>query len=142
MRRATVEAMTRALGVLLAVTLVAVLTVSASAAGTTATLVRGVVLRSPITPVCVDGRPCSAPVAGATLVFTRSTGTSASATTNRLGRFSIRLAPGAYGVRLRRATPLATLYPRAVRVPMTGPLWLRLHVDTGIRLPGPGVVDR
>jgi len=101
------------------------------------TIVRGVVLRGPVAPVCVEIRPCSAPVPSGTIVFTRGGREVARTTTNRLGRFSVRLAAGAYGVRILRQGPLARISPRAVRVPPAGSVWLRLDVDTGIRGPGP-----
>jgi len=133
--------MARVIGATFFAAVVALLAVSASMGGTSSTVVRGVVVRSPITPVCIEGRPCAAPLASATVVFSRGGVETARVTTSRRGRFSVRLAPGAYGVRLLPKSRLTMLSPRGVRVPSSGPVWLRLVVDTSIRLPGPRILD-
>jgi hypothetical protein len=132
--------MIRILLAVVAAAIAAGLAAATSMAGTT-TLVRGVVLRDPITPVCVDRTPCTAPLASATLVFSRHGTEVARTSTNRRGRFVVRLAPGRYAIRLSRTSLLARLSPRVVRIPRAGPVWLRVDVDTGLRLPGPRTVD-
>ena len=61
-------------------------------------LLHGVVMRGPTAPVCTIGKPCSAPAVGAVLVFSRD-GRSVRARVGAGGRYSVRLAPGAYTVR-------------------------------------------
>lgn len=88
----------------------------------------GTVMRGPITPVCVAELPCSAPAAGAVLVFTRG------AVIDRVtvasdGSYRLRLPAGTYSVRSggkRLAPTLARVYAgRMVR--------LDFSIDTGIR---------
>jgi hypothetical protein len=54
---------------------------------------RGLVTRSPITPVCIQGIPCSAPAKNTTLVFSR-VGRSVSTRTDGTGHYRVALAPG------------------------------------------------
>jgi hypothetical protein len=103
----------------------------------TTTAVRGILVRGPVTPVCVEARPCDAPVAGATIVFSRGGSEAARVTTNRLGHFALRLRAGAYGIKIVGKPLLERLSPRGVRVLPSGRVWLRLELDTGIRTPGP-----
>jgi hypothetical protein len=98
-------------------------------------------VRGPVTPVCIEGRPCSAPVANRVVAFSRGGSDIARTPTNELGRFSVRLAPGPYGVRLIGQSRLARLTPRTVYVHPSGPMWVRLDLDTGIRSPGPPIGD-
>jgi hypothetical protein len=88
----------------------------------------GTVMKGPITPVCVAEMPCSAPAAGAVLVFTRG------AVVDRVtvaadGSYRLRLPAGTYAVRAggRRLEPtLARVYTgRMARVDFS--------IDTGIR---------
>jgi hypothetical protein len=136
--RATLDEMKRILVVVLtAATLVAVSVATAAPA----TVVRGVVMRGPATPVCTEGRPCSVPLADRAVVFSQGRSEVARAATNQLGRFAVRLAPGTYGVRVAGQSRLARLSPNVVHVRSSGLMWIRLDLDTGIRRPGPPVGD-
>lgn len=96
--------------------------------------VRGSLMRGPVTPVCVEGRPCDAPAPGVVLVFSRSGQDVRRLTTGVAGRFAIRLEPGTYAVRaLRKPVVGGGLTPARFRVPSSGVVSLRLHLDTGIR---------
>ena len=100
------------------------------------TVVRGIVVRSPTAPVCVEVRPCSAPLPGATIVFSRDGSDVVRVVTNSRGRFVVELAPGTYGVRIPGRGPLARLSPRSVRIRTQARAMLRFVLDTGIRAPG------
>jgi hypothetical protein len=90
----------------------------------------GDVTRGPITPVCVAERPCSEPVVGATLVFSRSGREVGRTRTHADGSYRLALPPGTYAVRAVARRPLD---------PATA--WVRLghfrrvdfSIDTGIR---------
>jgi hypothetical protein len=132
--------MTRYLGQMLRIVmLVAALAATAvlAAEAGTSKVVRGIVLRSPTMPVCIEGKPCSAPAPSVTIVFARDGSDVSRATTDASGRFVVRLVPGTYGVRVRGRGPLAKLSPRLIRVRADEPTALRLLLDTGIRGPGP-----
>ena len=92
----------------------------------------GLVIRGPVTPVCVAGQPCSKPAPGVTLTFTRS-GVARTVVTNSLGRYRLALAPGRYSVRTARSPGIGRgLEPSVVVVPAA---WTRqpFSIDTGIR---------
>jgi hypothetical protein len=110
----------------------AALVASALAVGaqgaTTQSGLRGMVVRGPVTPVCVAEQPCYAPAAGAVLAFSRN-GAVVRTTVRSDGSYRVLLAPGLYTV-------------RAVRRPLDPPTALvrRGHIgrvdfriDTGIR---------
>lgn len=63
------------------------------------TLLSGVVMRGPITPVCRAGMPCDEPAVGAVLVFGHNGRTAARVKVGAHGRYTVRLAPGTYTVR-------------------------------------------
>ena len=91
----------------------------------------GTVLRSPATPVCQAGQPCSAPAAGMTLVFTRGSVVRTVVTSSK-GTYRIRIAPGVYSVRVAQ-NKIARIAPLTVTV-RSGVLMRRnFVVDTGIR---------
>lgn len=80
--------------------------------------------------MCRPGTPCTAPAAGVTISFVRD-GVAHTARTNALGRYSVRLSPGTYMVRIAGARfgykPLsATVSRRRMSV-------LDIDIDTGIR---------
>lgn len=88
----------------------------------------GTVMRGPITPVCVAELPCSAPAAGAVLVFTRG------AVIDRVtvasdGSYRLRLPAGAYSVR----SGVKKLEPTVARVYTGRMARLDFSIDTGIR---------
>jgi len=96
------------------------------------TLLHGVVMRGPTQPVCQVGKPCSAPAVGALLVFSRGT-TTVRVRTGAGGRYSVRLAPGLYTVRVSPQPKIgAGIQPREVRVRGAGVL-ADFMIDTGIR---------
>ena len=92
----------------------------------------GTVVRSPTAPVCRVGTPCSAPAKQVTLSFTRN-GTTRSTRTDDRGRYSIRLAAGAYAVKTNQR-PFGTVpQPRTVRVRASRSTRIDFVIDTGIR---------
>ena len=94
----------------------------------------GIVTRGPIQPVCRIGTPCSAPAVGAVLVFSRGGHEAARVRAGAHGRYSVRLAPGFYAVRLSPAPKVgAGLRPREVHVRAGTLARLDFDVDTGIR---------
>ena len=102
------------------------------AGGVTGSGLYGVVMRGPITPVCVAEQPCSKPAAGVSLSFARGAAVR-SVITNALGRYRVALAPGTYSVRTATSTRVGRgLEPQLVVVPAR---WKRqgFSIDTGIR---------
>lgn len=111
-------------------TVLATTAVLLAGGGTGASGLRGVVTRGPVSPVCVAGRPCSAPFAHARIAFVRggrSTGTVADAA----GRYRVALPPGSYAVRIVGAR--FGYAPRRVVVPVGRFGVQDFSVDTGIR---------
>jgi hypothetical protein len=93
----------------------------------------GIVMRSPITPVCRVGVPCSAPAAGVTLTFVRGGAKVASVVTTSTGAYRVRLAPGSYTVRVSPALKIGSLAPSIVTVPRGVAVRRNFAIDTGIR---------
>jgi hypothetical protein len=95
----------------------------------------GVVRRGPITPVCVAGRPCSAPAPNVTLVFSRNGVVVSRATTNRLGKYRVPLRAGNYMVKLATTGLLIGrgLQPSSVHVAASRYSRVDFMLDTGIR---------
>ena len=94
----------------------------------------GHVSRGPITPVCVEGKPCSAPVVGAQLEFSRNGVLAAKTLTGAAGEYRVSLRPGAYLVRLLRGgKPMLRFSPQHVRVPTGVAIRVDFAIDTGIR---------
>jgi hypothetical protein len=110
---------------------VAVALATAGAAGTTTVRsgLFGTVMRGPITPTCQVGVPCSAPAAGAVLVFRRHGKNVARVTVRSSGSYHVRLAPGLYRVR----SAYRRLEPTTVRVRAGAPKRVDFSIDTGIR---------
>jgi hypothetical protein len=100
---------------------------------TTPSGLRGIVVRGPITPVCMVGVPCDAPAAGVVLVFSRSGSVVARTTTNRNGAYRLALRPGRYGVTTVKRTIGSGLTPRSVLVPRGRVARIDFELDTGIR---------
>ncbi|MDX6475228.1 MAG: hypothetical protein QOH95_739 [Gaiellaceae bacterium] len=90
----------------------------------------GVVTRGPTTPVCHADKPCSAPFASATLVFSRA-GVTKRVTTNAEGAYRIGLVPGRYGLRVQGAR--FGWKPLSATVPAGRYGRMNVFVDTGIR---------
>jgi hypothetical protein len=93
----------------------------------------GIVMRGPITPVCVAGQPCDEPAAGVTLVFSRAGHAPKRATTTKTGHYRLRLAPGRYTVGLPRPQSIGGFEPQKVRVVAARYRRADFSIDTGIR---------
>jgi hypothetical protein len=94
---------------------------------------RGLVTRSPIMPVCMEGVPCSAPAKNTPLVFFR-TGRSVRTQTDLAGHYRVALAPGWWSI--RTAWPLrigSGIRPSRVRVFVARFRVVNFDIDTGIR---------
>jgi hypothetical protein len=91
---------------------------------------RGLVTKGPTQPVCVVGKPCSAPAPGVRLSFTRNSATR-SVVTDSQGRYFIRLRPGAYSVEITGAK--FGFRPRTVSVTAGRFKTANFAIDTGIR---------
>ena len=94
---------------------------------------RGVVTRSPVTPVCMQGVPCSAPAKYIRLVFSRL-GRSVATRTDAAGRYRVRLFPGTWTVGTSAAPRIGSgISPRTVRVLAARFRKVDFDIDTGIR---------
>jgi Carboxypeptidase regulatory-like domain len=91
---------------------------------------RGLVLRGPTSPMCQPGTPCTAPAADVGISFVRDS-VVRHVRTNAAGRYSIRLAPGKYAVRISVAR--AGFSPRTATVSRRQTSVLNIRIDTGIR---------
>ena len=103
-----------------------------AAGGPTAskTAVRGSVVLSPASPVCRIGSPCSKPLPGLELVFSRNGHVAARVKSGAHGRYRVALEPGRYAV----ATPRrGALRPRRVRIRATARAVVNFSFDAGIR---------
>jgi hypothetical protein len=89
----------------------------------------GLVTRGPITPVCVAGRPCSAPARNVLLRFVPGRGTAATTRTDATGHYRVPLGAGRYHV----SAGTGRLTPALVRVPLGRFAHVDLSIDTGIR---------
>lgn len=114
---------------------IAVLVAAGSAgASTSPSGLWGVVTRGPITPVCVAEQPCYERAKDVTLVFVRNGRVVRRATTNEKGRYRVRLAAGAYVVRLAKKPRVGRgLEPVRVRVRSARFVRVDFSIDTGIR---------
>src|SRR5882757_1910387 len=118
------------LAAVLAVLAIGVPAAAGALGGTQATGVRGLVTRGPITPVCQEGVPCSAPAKHLKITFVRA-GVAKAVVTGSNGRYSILLAPGTYAVRF--PTAKFGFRPRTALV-VAGRMSTRdFSIDTGIR---------
>jgi len=106
---------------------------STAAMGSTASGLRGVVMRGPITPMCVAEQPCDAPARGFMLRFSRRGEIAGRVTTDSDGRYRIRLAPGRYSVRIGRKGAFKVPDPDTVRVQPGRFVRVGFKIDTGIR---------
>jgi hypothetical protein len=94
---------------------------------------RGIVTRSPVMPVCLEGVPCSAPARNTVLVFHR-TGSDVRTRTDDTGHYRVALAPGNWDVSpTRRVTIGSGITPRSVRVVAGRVRVVNFDIDTGIR---------
>ena len=115
---------------LLAACAILALTPAISGASVTRSGVHGSVRRGPTQPVCQVGTPCTAPAAGVRLTFARGT-VVRHVRTNKRGRYSIRLAPGRYVVRVAGAR--FGYSPQKVTVRPGRMSRLNVQIDTGLR---------
>lgn len=94
----------------------------------------GVVMRGPTRPVCQVGQPCSAPAANVKLVFARRGQVGVRVRTDADGRYSVRLRPGTYTVRVAPQLSIGSgIRPARINV-VGGPARrLNFFIDTGIR---------
>jgi len=94
---------------------------------------RGLVTRSPIMPVCIEGVPCSAPAKNTPLVFFR-TGRSVKTRTDGTGHYRVALASGWWNVRTTRPLQIGSgISPSRVRVVAARFRVVNFDIDTGIR---------
>ena len=94
----------------------------------------GVVMRGPITPVCVAEQPCDAPAPHVTLVFSHGTHVVARVTTSSEGRYRLRLPATTYEVHRASASVFdSKLDPRRVQVKAGRTSRIDFSIDTGIR---------
>jgi hypothetical protein len=94
---------------------------------------RGVVTRSPITPVCRQDTPCSAPAKNTPLVFSKR-GRSVTTRTDSVGHYRVALAPGWWSVRTETVPRIGSgIKPHTVRVFAARFRVVNLDIDTGIR---------
>lgn len=96
------------------------------------TAVMGTVVLYPATPVCRVGEPCSKPLAGFKLVFSRRH-VVARAVTDRRGRYRVSLSAGSYAVATPRRGPGRGLHPARVSIPATRQAVRDFTYDAGIR---------
>jgi hypothetical protein len=98
-----------------------------------ATGLHGTVMRSPTTPVCRVGVPCSAPAKGVLLRFA-SPKLTRTARTDARGRYAVALPSGVYTVSTAAPTAIGRgIEPRRVRVGPGAPTLVNFTIDTGIR---------
>jgi hypothetical protein len=95
--------------------------------------IHGIVTRGPTTPVCQVGKPCSEPAVGTVLVFSRGGTVVARVRTGTGGRYTARLVPGFYAVRVSPPQRIGGLKPSQVRVRAGAPRRVDFQIDTGIR---------
>src|SRR5438034_5374791 len=67
---------------------------------------RGIVMRSPTRPVCLESESCEAPAVGLVLQFKRGGVVVARARTGSAGEYRVRLRPGPYIVATSRSGPV------------------------------------
>jgi hypothetical protein len=97
-------------------------------------LLHGTITRGPTTPVCQVGKPCTAPMAGATLVFTRNGTVVARARSDSYGHYSVRLRLGTYTVSMAVRPKLGSgVKPQTITLRRAAPTRIDFFVDTGIR---------
>ena len=96
--------------------------------------VAGIVMRGPVSPVCVADQPCDMPAKNVTLLFTRGGQTVGRTVTGADGRYRLRLPAGLYTVRRTSVTGIdRRLSPTRAQVRAGVVVRLDFHIDTGIR---------
>jgi hypothetical protein len=95
---------------------------------------RGVVMRGPISPMCVAEEPCTEPARNVTLLFSRNGRIVGRAVTDSAGRYRLRLPAGAYAVRRPASVGIGRgIEPDHARVYARRFLRVDFSIDTGIR---------
>jgi hypothetical protein len=94
----------------------------------------GVVVRGPITPMCVAEQPCTAPATNVTLLFSRGGRIVGRAVTDSAGRYRLRLPAGLYVVRRPVTVTIGRgMEPNRARVYVGRFVRVDFSIDTGIR---------
>ena len=94
---------------------------------------RGLVTRSPATPVCVVGVPCSVPAKNTLLLFSRG-GRLVRTRTDSVGHYRVGLTTGLWSVSTVPVPRIGSgITPRAVRVLAARFRIVNFDIDTGIR---------
>jgi hypothetical protein len=93
---------------------------------------RGVVMRSPTTPLCLEDS-CEAPAKGLVLQFRRNGMLRAQVKTSQTGTYRVMLRPGSYSVTTPALRPFQRLTPQLVRVPRGRVGRVDLNLDTGLQ---------
>ena len=101
--------------------------------GDPASGLRGVVMRGPTSPVCIEEEPCEEPAPGVVLRFSRGGTVVARAKTGPRGGYEVRLPRGTYAVTTSHRRVGVGLTPRVVRVPRGRVAHVDFHLDTGIQ---------
>jgi hypothetical protein len=95
---------------------------------------RGVVIRGPITPICVAEEPCTEPAGNVTLLFSRNGRIVGRAVTDSAGRYRLRLPAGVYAVRRPASVGIGRgIEPDHARVYARRFVRIDFSIDTGIR---------
>jgi hypothetical protein len=96
--------------------------------------IQGQVLRGPVTPVCVVGRPCYLPFAASFLVQ-QGDATVATFESDSAGRFLVHLSPGTYAIVPGPDAPVMSpsSQGKSVEVQPDALTSVELTFDTGIR---------
>jgi hypothetical protein len=95
---------------------------------------RGVVVRGPISPMCVAEEPCTEPAANVTLLFSRNGRIVGRTVTDSAGRYRLRLAAGLYAVRRPGSVTIGRgMEPDHARVYARRFVRVNFSIDTGIR---------
>jgi hypothetical protein len=94
---------------------------------------RGVVMRGPITPICVAEEPCTEPAGNVTLLFSRNGRIVGRAVTDSAGRYRLRLPAGVYAVRRPASVGIGRgIEPDHARVYARRFVRIDFSIDTGI----------
>ncbi len=95
---------------------------------------RGVVMRGPISPMCVAEEPCTEPAANVTLLFSRNGRIVGRTVTDSAGRYRLRLPAGLYAVRRPGSVAIGRgMEPDHARVYARRFVRVNFSIDTGIR---------
>lgn len=105
----------------------------ATSAASSATGLRGTVVVSPSRPVCVEGRPCTAPAPGIVLRFARNGRVVARTTTRADGTYRVLLRPARYAVSFSPNPGRRAIAPSTVRVPVGRVVLVDFEIDSGLQ---------